>query len=946
MTAGGAAMNACSSGGGVGIASADLKRKVISEVALEYGLDLFEQHDSGIALAREGLDDLQKAVDALRAFPSTWTVLLEGHCPGLPEENNEIRESVGEEAADLCKEQLQLSGVTHAIVCAGLGSRDGLGMRVRMSLVEPEKPPSPVVAPRDMSPDPPHADVVTEVDEVKPEEEQQEEKRKEEHREKLVDPVPDFDPEVVPAAMDPAQPQDEDRAKDEPPDKPVELAKRESQEKWNVLLDSVAQPAEKKEAQVDAEVDDLPIPDTSKMSPGEQLAALEELLLRALPPTGINFDANHADIMEKNKHMIHRLSVVLQAFPDLGIQCAGHAKGRPGDNNLAKRALSQDRARSVQDALRAEGVENGIVCIGFGSALGRGNCVRVHALAAGEAESEDAELRILGWNTGSLSPEQERASLNQLLKEALETGSFEPNKANIRPEAALVVRRTAWVLKAFPNWAIRCEGHAKGQPPDDNEAKHHLSQVRAESFRAAVEAQGVTNSISCFGLGCSQGMGMKVLMFAADQERDIEIPDTSGWSEEQRRAELTRLLAMALERGVDFEPNKHDIPPSALGVIRSVAQILKAFPDAVVRCEGHAKGKPQDNNDAKRRLSQARAEAVRAAVRLEGVKNNIMCIGEGSSQGRGTVVRMVAMSPEELKAQDILIPDATGMSNEEKESLVNSLLEKALNTNIDFEPNSHAVPMSAMQAARNVALILKAFPSFLIRCEGHAKGQPQENNSAKTKLSHLRAEAFKAAVRSEGAPAEIRCKGRGSELGLGVRVRMFVLDPSEAARDFIEIPTTDGLSKEARATVLNECLAKALTKGITFEPNSIEIEATVSETILDISRVLKSFSEVAVRIEGHTKGKPADNNGAKMRLSQARAEAVKTALEKAGVQNQMHCYGQGCSHGLGMCVRMIAAEDSGDGGDVAVRAETPATASPGPDGTLSAAAAAAAAAAA
>lgn len=78
------------------------------------------------------------------------------------------------------------------------------------------------------------------------------------------------------------------------------------------------------------------------------------------------------------------------------MQCAGHTHGQPKGNNLAKRVLAQERAVALRDALAEEGAPNAMACVGFGSALARGGCVRLHGLLPGEAESEDATLRILG----------------------------------------------------------------------------------------------------------------------------------------------------------------------------------------------------------------------------------------------------------------------------------------------------------------------------------------------------------------------------------------------------------------------------------------------------------------------------------------------------------------------------------------------------------------------
>jgi len=77
--------------------------------------------------------------------------------------------------------------------------------------------------------------------------------------------------------------------------------------------------------------------------------------------------------------VVDSLAKVLQAFPDLPIRIEGHAKGRPADNSPEKVDLSKERAESVRDALREQGVPNQIFCAGEGSAQGLGVGVRISA---------------------------------------------------------------------------------------------------------------------------------------------------------------------------------------------------------------------------------------------------------------------------------------------------------------------------------------------------------------------------------------------------------------------------------------------------------------------------------------------------------------------------------------------------------------------------------------
>merc|ERR1712183_297584 len=103
---------------------------------------------------------------------------------------------------------------------------------------------------------------------------------------------------------------------------------------------------------------------------------------------------------------------------------------------------------------------------------------------------------------------------------------------------------------------------------------------------------------------------------------------------------LNDLLTKALKNTISFDPNSAHLHVSAMDTVEAIAHILMAFPDFPIRCEGHTKGKVTDNSDARVRLSQVRAEAVRAALVERGALNEIDCIGLGSSQGIGMCVKM------------------------------------------------------------------------------------------------------------------------------------------------------------------------------------------------------------------------------------------------------------------------------------------------------------------
>lgn len=797
--------------------------EILHEVSLEYDLDAFEEHDSGMRLPKEALALLLDAAHKLKARPSV-PVLLEGHTPGRPQENDALRESIGEEAADFCKDKLQEAGVSNELRCVGLGSLHGLGLRVRLLLLPPSE-------------------------------------------------------EDVTTALQ----------KELPPEKPVEECDKDDDD---VLINLP------------------PLPEGE----AERVELLDRLLQEQLQAGPIHFQPNSAAILPSSRWTIRRVAKLLQAFQDLSVQISGIAKGRPRENNSAKRQLSTARAQSVRKALQQEGVSQQIVAFGFGSALGGSLDMWVNALPARKSASvPDHEFCIVPrpW---SASEEQERDVLNQLLKELLlQSMALEPNKATVAVTPQL--RMVAAVLRAYPHWTIRCEGHAKGKPEENNLAKRQLSLGRAEAFRASLKELGLRNDIRCAGEGSAKGLGIAVRMYAMEPRQEMEVPNIAGLSQQEQRDALDGLLQHALPGAMlDFVPNKVNLPESANEIIDSLAKIIKAFPASIrLCCEAHTRGFPEEDGEAKRRLSKARAELFKGALAARGVTNFIVCKGAGSSQGLGPCIRM--STTEEVSACRVEIPDVSGLTEVEQHNCVNSLLVQILQKEqaIHFSANSYEVPASAADTIAEVARVLSAFPGLAFRCEGHSKGQSSEDSKAKQRLSYLRAEAVKAALKKAGANNLMACVGKGSSLGTGTGIQMFVIDREEAEATCcrVQIPAdTAALGLDERRQLLERLLKEALQGGLKFEANTMELQMTSMIVVCEAAAVLKAFPDVSVNCIGHAKGKPEDNSEARVKLSLQRAEAVRQALVAEGVTNELICHGAGSSKGLGSGVQLSLADGS------------------------------------
>jgi outer membrane protein OmpA-like peptidoglycan-associated protein len=122
----------------------------------------------------------------------------------------------------------------------------------------------------------------------------------------------------------------------------------------------------------------------------------------------------------------------------------------------------------------------------------------------------------------------------------------------------------------------------------------------------------------------------------------------------------------------------------------------------------------------------------------------------------------------------VIIPDTGDMSREEQCRTLNEILAKVLEEDpIAFEANSAAIQEKCLETVDTIARVVKAFAGLYIRCEGHTKGQPADNNAAKVELSKGRADAVSAALRERGVTNHITCVGEGSGLGLGIGVQIY-----------------------------------------------------------------------------------------------------------------------------------------------------------------------------
>jgi outer membrane protein OmpA-like peptidoglycan-associated protein len=113
-------------------------------------------------------------------------------------------------------------------------------------------------------------------------------------------------------------------------------------------------------------------------------------------------------------------------------------------------------------------------------------------------------------------------------------------------------------------------------------------------------------------------------------------------------------------------------------------------------------------------------------------------------------------------------------------------------------------------------------------------------------------------------PARVECAGIGNQ------------DNPIIFKDF---KIADGASMNMLDAIMTD--GKFVTHGINFNVNSAELKPESMGVIGDVVKYMKEHADLKLQIDGHTDSDGGDD--ANMKLSQARADAVKDAMLKAGI---------------------------------------------------------------
>lgn len=177
----------------------------------------------------------------------------------------------------------------------------------------------------------------------------------------------------------------------------------------------------------------------------------------------------------------------------------------------------------------------------------------------------------------------------------------------------------------------------------------------------------------------------------------IQIPENMDEMLLEHRARAVKALVLQIqEQHIRFAVKKAEISPSGLKVLRTVAQAMEKMPELALRVEGHANFRGDTGTrcmNAKDHgpvgagnfcswcgwcgrasrtveLSAARAEECKKALRAEGVKNEITCVGLGWQQDQHMDYVKLIVSPAKGEISPKKLPAAAALSVTELDDVV------------------------------------------------------------------------------------------------------------------------------------------------------------------------------------------------------------------------------------------------------------------------------------
>lgn len=161
---------------------------------------------------------------------------------------------------------------------------------------------------------------------------------------------------------------------------------------------------------------------------------------------------------------------------------------------------------------------------------------------------------------------------------------------------------------------------AQEPAPDPDSAETHARAREALSRAERREVKSEVRAIKGEALAI-KGMGLAV---------QGKVQDISGLLRDLNAEVRGREVRIALSADVLFDFDKADLKPEAQPSLAKVVAVLKSYPKATARIEGHTDSKGDDKYNQK--LSERRAESVRKYLAAEGATLKMSTRGWGEKK--------------------------------------------------------------------------------------------------------------------------------------------------------------------------------------------------------------------------------------------------------------------------------------------------------------------------
>ncbi len=362
----------------------------------------------------------------------------------------------------------------------------------------------------------------------------------------------------------------------------------------------------------------------------------------------------------------------------------------------------------------------------------------------------------------------------------LEAGSiqFGAGSADIVPESRGVIEAIADVLRGCPGAEFEIGGHtdAQGSPA----ANQQLSEARAQAVLAALEAQDLPLvHLTARGFGADDPIADNATEAGRARNRRIEFtlaapesvggevldsPDAEAAADEAApadaaEADSAKECASAIDAilaadSIQFDAGSATIAPESGKVVAAIEEALRGCPDAAFEIGGHTDSQGSDSGNL--RLSQARAEAVLAALRAPDLPlPGLTARGYGeadpvadnaTAEGRAKN-RRIAFTPVAAEPAAAGEPAAANGPGADCAARIDAILA---DKSIEFEAGSATISPESRATVTAIAGVLRGCPDAALEIGGHTDSSGSE--SGNLRLSQARADAVLAALRGPELP--------------------------------------------------------------------------------------------------------------------------------------------------------------------------------------------------